>query len=44
MEEAEAIVRDAARKNKVEAPAIIFKEIEVSFFNNIIVALVTFEL
>ncbi|XP_074529206.1 solute carrier family 22 member 4 [Halichoeres trimaculatus] len=28
VEEAEAIVRDAARKNKVEAPAVIFKESE----------------
>lgn len=29
VEEAEAIVRDAARKNKVEAPPVIFKESEV---------------
>lgn len=29
MEEAEAIVRDAARKNKVQAPLVIFKETEV---------------
>ncbi|KAM3601016.1 uncharacterized protein V6R79_006146 [Siganus canaliculatus] len=28
VEEAEAIVRDAARKNRVEAPAVIFKESE----------------
>uniref|UniRef100_A0A8C9XFM8 Solute carrier family 22 member 5 n=1 Tax=Sander lucioperca TaxID=283035 RepID=A0A8C9XFM8_SANLU len=28
VEEAEAIVRDAARKNKVEAPTVIFKESE----------------
>ncbi|XP_040907197.1 solute carrier family 22 member 4 [Toxotes jaculatrix] len=28
VEEAEAIVRDAARKNKVEAPPVIFKEFE----------------
>ncbi|XP_030292949.1 solute carrier family 22 member 5 isoform X2 [Sparus aurata] len=28
VEEAEAIVREAARKNKVEAPAVIFKESE----------------
>lgn len=31
MEEADAIVRDAARKNKVEAPTVIFKEIVVRF-------------
>lgn len=31
VEEAEVIVRDAARKNKVEAPQVIFKEFEVSF-------------
>lgn len=30
VEEAEAIVREAARKNKVEAPPVIFKESEVS--------------
>lgn len=30
VEEAEAIVRDAARKNKAEAPPVIFKESEVS--------------
>lgn len=30
IEEAEAIVRDAARKNKVEAPVTIFKDTEVS--------------
>ncbi|XP_049448012.1 solute carrier family 22 member 5 [Epinephelus fuscoguttatus] len=29
VEEAEAIVRDAARKNKVEAPPVIFKESEL---------------
>ncbi|XP_035481971.1 solute carrier family 22 member 4 [Scophthalmus maximus] len=28
VKEAEAIVREAARKNKVEAPAVIFKEVE----------------
>ena len=31
VEEAEAIVREAARKNKIEAPAVIFKESEVQF-------------
>uniref|UniRef100_A0A8C3G3F3 Solute carrier family 22 member 5 n=1 Tax=Cyclopterus lumpus TaxID=8103 RepID=A0A8C3G3F3_CYCLU len=31
LEEAEAIVREAARKNKVVAPPVIFKESEVSF-------------
>ncbi|KAK5918298.1 hypothetical protein CgunFtcFv8_003073 [Champsocephalus gunnari] len=30
VEEAEAIVREAARKNKIEAPAVIFKEYDVS--------------
>uniref|UniRef100_A0A7N8XV18 Solute carrier family 22 member 5 n=1 Tax=Mastacembelus armatus TaxID=205130 RepID=A0A7N8XV18_9TELE len=30
VEEAEAIIRDAARKNKVEAPPVIFKETGVS--------------
>ncbi|XP_033996256.1 solute carrier family 22 member 5-like, partial [Trematomus bernacchii] len=30
VEEAEAIVREAARKNKIEAPAVIFKESEAS--------------
>uniref|UniRef100_A0A665VFH1 Solute carrier family 22 member 5-like n=1 Tax=Echeneis naucrates TaxID=173247 RepID=A0A665VFH1_ECHNA len=29
MKEAEAIVRDAARKNKIEAPSVIFKESEL---------------
>lgn len=31
VEEAEVIVRDAARKNKVEAPPVIFKNFEVIF-------------
>lgn len=29
MDEAEVIVRDAARKNKVQAPPVIFKQSEV---------------
>ncbi|XP_071762813.1 organic cation/carnitine transporter 2 [Centroberyx gerrardi] len=32
VEEAEAILRDAARKNKVEAPPVIFKESELEAF------------
>ncbi|XP_055082616.1 solute carrier family 22 member 4 [Periophthalmus magnuspinnatus] len=34
-DEAEDIVRDAARKNKVQAPAVIFKEAEVSVLSDI---------
>lgn len=33
VKEAEAIVREAASKNKVQAPPVIFKESEVRFIH-----------